>query len=221
MTENKTHYSILLVDDHQMVIDGIKSMLLNQDEFTVLSEANNGQQAFDIIKSNPLKYDIVVADISMPLLSGVELCRMIKDSYPHIKVLILSMYNSGSAVKEAISAEADAYVLKDAGKDELLTALHKISKNGTYFAQDIIPIIYTQYNTDKEKDDKLSILTQREKQILNLILSEFTSEEIALELHISKKTVDNHRHKLLEKCACKSTVGLVKFAIKYGLKENV
>ena len=208
--------NILIADDHQMVIDGLKMMLENE-AYNVVSEANNGQEAIDLISANPEKYDLVLTDISMPLLSGTELCKMIKAQFPNIQVLVLSMYNNAQAVKEAVLAEADGYILKNSGRSELLQALHRITNGGTYFSQDIVPIIYGQYQRQKVQDEKLNVLSPREKEILALIVKEFTSEEIAEKLFISKKTVDNHRQHLFIKCNCKSTVGLVKYAIANGL----
>jgi two-component system, NarL family, nitrate/nitrite response regulator NarL len=211
--------NILLADDHQMMLDGLKDILGTQDGFVVKAEANNGQAAYERIEESPQQYQLLLTDISMPLLSGTELCRMVKAKYPHIQVLILSMYDNPTAVKEAIFAEADGYILKNAGRGELLKALHKIVNGGTYFSQDIVPIIYNQYNKQKLQDEQLGQLTTREREILALIVKEFTSEEIAAKLFISKKTVDNHRTNILDKTNCKSTVGLVKFAIKAGLVD--
>lgn len=214
--ENKIN--ILLADDHQMMIDGIKDMLSKNAEYNIVAEANNGQAAYELIVANPDKYNVLLTDISMPLLTGTELCKMVKSEFPHIQVLILSMYNNATAVKEAVFAEADGYILKNAGRTELLKALHRITDGGTYFSEDIVPIIYNQYHKQKIQDEQLSQLSAREKEILGLIVKEFTSEEIAEKLFISKKTVDNHRQHILEKTNCKSTVGLVKFAIKLGLE---
>ncbi len=216
-TSNNT-INILIADDHQLVIDGIKSMLVSEKEYNIVSQANDGQQAITDISSNPQKFQLVITDISMPLLSGVELCKIIKAEYPHIKVLMLSMYNSQTVVKEAIAAEADGYILKHTGKEELLQALHRITNDGTYFSQDILPIIYGQYKKEKKQEEELAALSVREKEILSLIVKENTSEEIAQKLFISKKTVDNHRTNILEKTGCKSTIGLVKYAIKNGFE---
>ncbi len=210
--------NVIIADDHQMVIDGIKSMLLHDPAYQIIAEANNGQTAYELITANAQNFQLLITDISMPLLTGPQLCKMIKSQYPHIQVLILSMYNNVPAVKEAVMAEADGYILKNAGRTELLQALHRISNGGTYFSQDIVPIIYNQYNKQKLQDEQLSQLTAREKEVLSLIVKEYTSEEIADKLCISKKTIDNHRQHLLEKTNCKSTVGLVKFAIKSGLE---
>ncbi len=213
--------TILLADDHQLVLDGIKSMLQHGSDYTVAGEAPNGQKAYDLLAADPQRYDLLLTDISMPLLSGIELCRKVKAAFPHVQVLILSMYDYGPAVKEAILAEADGYILKSSGKEELLTALHRIVNGGTYFSQDILPIIYQQYHKQKAQDELLSPLSTREKEVLTLIVKELTSEEIAGQLFISKKTVDNHRQNLLSKCHCKSTIGLVKYAIKAGLLNGL
>jgi len=210
--------NILLADDHQMMLDGMKDMLVKEASYRVVAEASNGQMAYEIIEATPDAFNILITDISMPLLTGTELCKMVKNKFPHIQVLILSMYNNTTAVKEAVLAEADGYILKNAGRNELLTALHRISQGGTYFSQDIVPIIYNQYHKEKIQQDQLGKISVREREVLSLIVKEFTSEEIADKLSIGKKTVDNHRQHLLEKTGCKSTVGLVKFAIKLGIE---
>lgn len=215
--DNENKINILIADDHQMMIDGIKNLLGKEANLNIFEEANNGQVAYEKVAANPDNIDLILTDISMPLLSGTELCRMIKSEFPHIQVLILSMYNNSTAVKEAVLAEADGYILKNSGKDELLSAIHRIINGGTYFSQDIIPLIYHQYHKEKIQNEQVSLLTIREREILSLIVKEMTSEEIAEKLFISKKTVDHHRQHILEKIGCKSTVGLVKFAIKYGI----
>ncbi|RQO32599.1 DNA-binding response regulator [Taibaiella sp. KBW10] len=215
--DNTEKINIIVADDHQMMIDGIKNMLAHTPQYNIIAEANNGQAAYEMIAERPDAFQLLLTDISMPLLSGTQLCRMLKDQFPSIQVLILSMYNNAVAVKEAILAEADGYILKNAGKNELLKALHRITDGGTYFAEDIVPIIYNQYHHQKVQDAQLKELTEREKEVLGLIVKEYTSDEIAQKLFISKKTVDNHRQHLLGKTGCKSTVGLVKFAVKLGI----
>lgn len=215
----QTKINILLADDHQMMIDGVKDMLSKDPGYIITAEANNGQMAYEMLAASPGNFQLLLTDISMPLLSGTQLCRMVKDQFPHIQVLILSMYNNATAVQEAIFAEADGYILKNAGRDELLKAVHRITNGGTYFSQDIVPIIYNQYHKQKIQDEQISHLSAREKEILGLIVKELTSEEIAEKLFISKKTVDNHRANILVKTQCRSTIGLVKFAIKSGLIE--
>ncbi|MCS6820184.1 MAG: response regulator transcription factor [Chitinophagales bacterium] len=210
-------YQIIIADDHQIVIDGLKS-ILKDTAFKVAAEALNGQHAMDIVQSNPMQFQGIITDISMPLLSGTDLCRMVKQSYPHLKVLILSMYSSPPIVREAIACEADGFMIKSAGKEELLTALHKIFNHSTYYSDAILPIIYSEIQKEKKQKENMALLTDRELEILRLIVREYTSEEIAKKLFISKKTVDNHRTHLLEKTGSRSTIGLVKFALKNGLE---
>lgn len=215
MTENKN--TILIVDDHQLIIDGIKSLFKDEPQLVFTYEANDGVSGKEIIQEHHEEIQLIIADVNMPGISGIELCQFVKQQYPHIKVLILSMYQNTSVVKEAIIAEADGYIIKNTGKKDFSKALHRILDGGTYYSEAIIPIIYKEFQKEQEKKEAISILTQREIEVLMLIGKELTSEEIANQLFISKKTVDNHRQSLLHKTESKSTVGLVKFAIKCGL----
>lgn len=206
---------ILIVDDHQIIIDGLKKMLIDEDRNTIAGEAINGQQAIDIIMSNPEQFDLVITDITMPLMSGIDLCKLIKQQHSSIKVLILSMHNGISMVKEAIEAEADGYMLKNIGQEEFLAGIDRIINHGTYFSNDILPIILHQFQKGHSQYSK-TILTSREKEILELIVQEYTSKEIADKLHISKQTVDSHRIHIMQKTECKTLVGLMKYAINSG-----
>ena len=214
--KKQTKTNILIADDHQLVIDGIKSMLVAETQYVFKNEANNGQQALEIIKVNPFDFQLLITDVSMPLLGGIELCKIIKTEYPHIKVLILSMHNSVNVIKDALAAEADGYMLKNTGQSELIHGIDRIIGNGTYFSQDILPIILNQFQKEKTILAK-PILTQREKEVLELIVQEFTSKEIAEKLFISKQTVDSHRINIMQKTDCQNLVGLIKFAIHSGL----
>lgn len=212
-TNHKTN--ILIVDDHQLVIDGLKSMLANEKYYVIKGEALNGQQALEMITSKPEAYQLVVTDITMPLMSGIELCKIIKEQFPHIKVLILSMHNSITIVKDALNAEADGYMLKNTGQDEFIKAIERLLGDGTYFSQDILPIILNLFQKEKKETLK-NTLTQREKEVLELIVQEYTSKEIAEKLFISKQTVDTHRINIMQKTDCKTLVGLIKYAIQSG-----
>jgi len=210
--------NILLADDHQIIIDGIKGMLVDTPQYHIAATAPDGQHAMEMISAAPGKYDVLLTDISMPLLSGIDLCRLVKAAYPKLLVIVLSMYSSVAAVQDAVMAEADGYILKSSGKDELLKALHKVTNGGTYYAEALLPIIYGQFQKAKTKEEVQRMLSARELEILALIVKEQTSEEIGNTLFISKKTVDNHRAHILEKTGCKTTVGLVKWAIKNGVE---
>lgn len=215
MSSKSLKINILLVDDHQLVIDGLKSMISAGKHLQVSAEALNGQQAIDIISANPEKFQLVITDITMPLMGGVELCKLIKQQFPQIKVLMLSMHNSISIIKDSLTSEADGYMLKNTGQEEFLKGIDRIIGDGTYFSQDILPIILNQFQKEKPLVNKSS-LTQREKEVLELIVQELTSKEIADKLNISKQTVDTHRINIMQKTDCKSLVGLIKYAIQAG-----
>ncbi len=208
---------LLIADDHQLFADGIKSLLQTQTDIEVVSIACNGQEALAIIEANPTAIDLLLTDVSMPLMSGIELCQVVKNKYPHIKVLVISMFNNSTVVKESILAEADGYILKTSSKDIFFTAIHRLQEDGTYYDEKIMPIIYQQYNKEKNVATEKALLSDRELEVLKLIAQECTSNEIAQKLFISKKTVDNHRHNILDKTNSKSTVGLLKFAIKNNI----
>jgi len=217
MNELPEQISLLIADDHQIVIDGISSMLAGNRHFIISATATDGSMALEQLQRTAVPIHILITDISMPQLNGIELCKEVKTLHPDLKVLILSMYHSVAVVKQVLLAEADGYILKNAGRDELLKALHRIADGGTYFTEDILPIIYNQYQKEQSAAEALQQLSKREQEVLSLIVREHTSEEIGKILFISKKTVDNHRANLLEKTGCNSTIGLVKYAIRHGL----
>lgn len=204
-------YNIIIADDHYIIIDGIKSVLQNTP-FIITAEAKNGQEALDIITQNPEDYQVLISDIGMPVLSGTELCKIVKQNFPHIKVLMLSMYGSELVIEEALKAGTDGFVIKNSGKTQLLQALKNITANGNYYSDEIIPVIYGHI-----KKEKSNTLTPHELEILKLIVQEFSREQIADKLCISIRTVDNHRIKILEKTGCSNTIALVKYAINNNL----
>ncbi len=208
--------NIILVDDHRIVLDGIESML-QQSSYNILQMFSDGKEADEWLTLHHEEVQIVITDISMPFMSGIELCKKIKANFNHLNVLMLSMYNSAAAIDEVLNAEADGFILKNAGKAEFINALLKIRNGGTYFSEEIFPFLYKQIVTERKKDEELAILTDREREILEMISREMTSDEIAAELFISKKTVDNHRTNMLQKTKSRSTIGLVKFAIRNGI----
>ncbi len=209
--------NLIIADDHQIVIDGLQFMLSSEKNINVAHTCNNTTDVLNYLEKNSSGINFLITDINMPTVSGIELCRLVKASYSHIKVLVLSMYSSKEIIKESILAEADGYMLKNGGKDKLLEAIFKISNDGTYYSEEIIPIIYSHFNSEKKATQNIAQLSEREKEILTLIAKELSSEQIAEKLFISIKTVGNHRQNILAKCDCRSSVGLVKYAIKTGL----
>ena len=205
-------YSILLVDDHQMVMDGIKAMLRRQERYEIVGEVFNGIQAIQFIEQQQ-KPDFVLTDISMPEMNGIELTKHLKEHFPEIHVLVLSMYNESETTNEIVLAEAEGYILKNTGKKELLEALERIAGGGTFYSNEVVQTMMKNYSTEKKQQSNVKVLSDREIEILKLICDEKTTNEIAEQLFISPRTVDTHRKNISKKTGVKTIVGLIKFAI--------
>lgn len=205
---------ILIADDHQMFLDGLKGLLLPDKNIRIMAEANNGEEAFKKLEEEEI--DLVITDINMPVVSGIELTRNIKEKFPEIKILVLTMYNDRGIINEIIEAEADGYILKNTGKKELIKAIHKIANNGTYYCNEALSILE---KPTKKKVEPQNKLTPREKEILKLVCLEYSTPEIAEKLYISPYTVDTHRKNILKKAHTKTIVGLIKFAMDHKIVE--
>lgn len=205
---------IVLADDHELVRDGIKSLLESEKEFHVVAEASDGKEALEVIAvQNP---DLLIVDIRMPKMNGLEVVKEMTNSFPNIKKLVLSMHDSEEYVVEAIQAGADGYLLKGSSKSEFLKALHTISSGGKFFAGDVSAYIINNFvngnaKTTSKSDimpEELANLTNREKQILELILEGKGNTEIADALEISKRTAEVHRFNLMKKMNVKNLAEL-------------
>ncbi len=214
--EESNQISIFLVDDHPLVLAGLSSLLSTDNSIQIIGSAQNGLDALNFLSNH--KVQVVLSDIDMNPMNGIELCAELKKQVIPPQVLLLSMHANATMVKGAVAAEADGYLVKSATKEEIIAAIQKVANGGTYYSQEIIPIIYAQYQKEKQAEKQLAILTPREQEILALIVKEFTSNQIADQLFISRKTVEVHRANLLEKTECKSTIGLVKYAFKLGIE---
>jgi DNA-binding NarL/FixJ family response regulator len=215
---DNNNINVLIVDDHQIVIDGIISMLSTNKRFVVKNFAHTAEEAWALISVNSHDYDLVITDISLAGKTGIRLCREVKNLDHRIKVLILTMHNDVACVKEALACEADGYLLKNNGRDDFLRALDNLIERGSCFSHEIVPLLYQEVNQSRLKQPDVK-LTHREQEVLELILLELTSREIAEKLFISKQTVDSHRISLMEKTGSKSVVGLIKYAIRNRLIE--
>lgn len=210
---------ILVVDDHQVLIDGLKLLLRKEQTVSFQYEANSAEAALELLDQFHADIDIILTDISMNGMTGLELIRETKKRYPRIKVLVLSMYKDPETVSEILASEAEGYLLKNSGKGELLDAIRKICQGGNYYSTDVISS-FMKHRTDEEKKFKKDIkelLTTREVEIVQLICEELTTAEIAERLFISPRTVDTHRKHILEKTESKSVVSLIKLAYEYNL----
>jgi DNA-binding NarL/FixJ family response regulator len=206
---------IVIADDHQMFIDGIKLLLKKEKAFEIAGEALNGAAALELIeKLNP---EILITDINMPGMSGTELTKIVKEKFPQTKVIVLTMYNDREIVNEILHTEAEGYILKNTGKQELINALTKIADNGTYYSNEVMNIMMTAVRKEKKIAEQTQHLTPREIEIIRLITKEYSSAQIADTLFISPRTVDTHRKHILQKTKSKTLVGLMRFAYDNNL----
>lgn len=198
--------NIFIVDDHQMLVDGVKLMIEGNADFFVVGGSTKSVEVLDAIEN--LKVDILITDVDMPGMSGVELTRAVKNKYPHVKILALSMFGDSAIVVEMIDAGISGYILKNAGKKELVEALNKIVDGQNYFAQDITLQLTKSYKRNQEEIK----LTDREIEIIRMIEQELSTRDIADQLFISERTVETHRKNILSKTNTHSVVGLLKYA---------
>ena len=217
----KSAIKIVIVDDHQMFLEGVRSLLQEETSVEVVDVALNGQELVGKIGS--LEVDIVVTDISMPEMDGIELCKYLKKSFPGIKTLILSTHHDAPTIMKCTLTEVDGYLLKNAEKQELLKALSSIMEGNKYYGQEVknecMNNAFSAISPSKEKEN-LSPLSRREKEVLIHISMEYTTQEIAEKLFISQNTVSTHRKNLMSKLNAKNTAGLVKYAIQHGWLEE-
>jgi DNA-binding NarL/FixJ family response regulator len=217
MSQEKT-IRVLVVDDHQLIIDGLKSLLQDEPDIVFTGGANSMQQAIDFVTNNQVQ--VVLADINMPEGSGIETTRKLKAMQPDIQVLALTMHEDINMIRKMVEAGASGYILKRTNMNEVLEAIRVVAKGGKYLGRDVQEILLNnmgQPEKPAEQTENPSRLTQRESEILNLITKELRNEEIAEKLFISERTVETHRRNIFTKTKTKSIVGLIKYAIANGL----
>lgn len=214
---------VVLADDHVLVRDGIKALLEDQEGISVIDEASNGKEALEVMSRN--KPHVLIVDIRMPEMNGIEVVREMSNSHKDVKTLVLSMHDSEEYVVQAIQAGADGYLLKGASKEEFLKALNKVASGGKYFTGDVSAIIMnnfvngttTSVNPSQAPVEMPFKLTKREKQILSLVLQLKNNKDIAEELEISKRTAEVHRFNLMKKLDVKNLMELNNKAKEFGL----
>ncbi|RZS90500.1 response regulator [Aquimarina brevivitae] len=206
---------LLLVDDHHMFMDGIYAILKDISHIDIVGTANNGNQALKIAKSSAL--DLLITDIEMPEMDGIQLSKSIKKTLPNIKVIVVSSHSNVQTIDKLRKLQIDGYLLKNTGKIELLNAINKVYKGEKYFSEEILRV-YNQslFGTNKAEKEKVK-LSPRELEVLKCIVQEQNTQEIAESLNISVNTVDTHRKNLMRKIGAKNVVGLTKYAIQQGI----
>lgn len=212
---------ILIADDHQLIIEGIKTLLEDVEGITITDVATNGREVIEKLKYQEV--DIILMDIDMPIMNGYEATQLVLKKYPHIKVIALTMYDEKALITKIVNAGASGYILKNIRKEELLKAITKVANGEKYFSNEILFTLSKPELKDiiSEKQNNIPIvqLTQREIEVLKLITQGLSNKEIGEKLFISPRTVDTHRTNLMQKLNVHNIAGLIRYAIKNGLVD--
>lgn len=209
---------LLLVDDHQMFLDGLKEILSKEEKYELVGTAKNGQEALSILEDNAV--DIVITDVSMPVMDGEELLTKVREQFKDVRVIMLTMDDSGKRIAKLIRGGADSYLFKNASKEELMEAIDHVSTGEQFFNARIQRAILDNIVPERKANKLQNIkdeFTEREKQILIMISKEYTQQEIADKLFISPNTVVYHKRKLMLLLDVKSVAGLVRKSAEMGL----
>ena len=209
-----------LVDDHQVLIEGLKLLLETAPMIKVSWVAASGKEALDkLTRDMP---DVLLIDVEMPEMDGIQLCRLIRKQADRVQMIALTMLTERSLIKQMIEAGANGYVLKNIGPEELITAIERVASGKTYYSPEIADVLVRgNMRSPKEKSGILPRLSAREKQIVRLILEERTSQEIAETLSISQNTVETHRRNIMHKLNVRNAAGIVRTVIERGLLPDI
>ncbi len=205
---------VLLVDDHQIILDGLNSLLSATEDIRVVHTANNGREAIDTLKV--LTVDVVMMDIDMPVMNGLDAAMEIKKTPVAPKIIILSMHHERGMVKNLIEIGVDGYLIKNSGKEETINAIRQVAVGKNVFSPDVTMTLAGDTKNGKNENSDID-LTEREIEILKLIVDGFSNKEIGEQLYISHRTVDTHRTNMMKKIGVNNIAGLVSFAIKNGI----
>ncbi len=209
---------VVIIDDHKLVTDCIGLFLKGAKDVEVIGVAHSGKEALTMLKNNDPQ--VLLVDISMPEMSGIELTEAVKKKHPTLKILILSMHSDYNNISDAIDAGADGYVPKDVSSEELVEAILTVSKGKNYFHSTISDEIVKNYATKRQQNDNiLPQLTKRELEVLQIFAEGFNNSEIADKLFLSVRTIESHKNHILQKTNMKNSVELIKFAIKNKIIE--
>jgi DNA-binding NarL/FixJ family response regulator len=208
---------ILLADDHQIMREGLKALLGKHPSMEVIAEAQTGIEALELARKE--RPDVVVMDIAMPDINGIEATRQLKSELADIKIIALSMHSDRRFVSEILKAGASAYVLKQAAFEDLEKAIKAAMLNRTFLSADILESVVSDYvsQLSNSKYDAYRQLSDRERQVLQLLAEGNSTKEIAFKLHVSVKTIESHRQNIMNKLGIRTLAGLTKFAIREGL----
>lgn len=202
--------TVFIIDDHQMIIEGIHSLLMNEKDIEWMGSAKMPDELMNILRTR--QPDVLLMDINLPQKSGLDLCREVKEKYPAINIIGISTSFQASVIRKMKENGASGYLLKDASKKEIITALHEVNDGRDYVSYSVAEVL-----KQKAPAEGLPELTKREKEVLELIAEGMTNQEIATQLFLTSSTVDSHRKNMLTKFKAKNTAALVKIAVSNHL----
>jgi len=209
--------NVFIVDDHRMVIEGLQLLLQNEANISVVGNALSGEEAIECIPAQTV--DVVLLDINMPGINGIETCKQLLKANPELKIIAISMHKESSLIKLMLGNGAKGYVLKNAGQDEVINAITSVYEGKNYLDDTVNEIVLKSVmnQSEQKSTNPFPSLSPREKDVLQCILDELTTNEIADRLHISFGTVETHRRNMLIKTGARNTAGLVRIALEYEL----
>lgn len=208
---------ILLVDDHAIIRQGLRSLLEKQPDLEVVAEAEDGRKAIELVRE--LLPDIVIMDVTMPSLNGIEATRQICSDFPEVKVIALSIHSNRRFIGDMLQAGAAGYILKDSLFEELVRAIKAVTAGDRYLSPKITGVVIDDYikHLSTSAESPLATLTSREREVLQLVAEGRSTKQVALELHVSTKTIEANRRQIMEKLDLHSVAELTKYAIREGL----
>ena len=208
---------VLLVDDHAIIREGLRSLLEKQPDMEVVADVDDGRRAVEMVRE--LSPDVVIMDVTMPRLGGIEATRQITGESPSVKVIALSIHSKRRFVADMLQAGAAGYILKECLFDELVQAIHAVCEGGRYLSPSITDVVVNDYvkRLSSDEESPLRSLTGREREVLQLVAEGKSSAQIGDLLYLSPKTVDTYRSRLMQKLGIQDLASLVKFAVRQGL----
>jgi len=209
---------LIIADDHPMVREGLKASL-ESEGFTVLADVSNGAEALKAAEQE--QPDVVLLDISMPVMNGLEACKAFQEQFPGIRLLIITMHDDREYIMKVVQAGAAGYVLKDAAPEELLLAVQTVCQGGTYFSSSVAKTLFSEFGgNSRPASSSEDVLSPREEEVLALLAEGMGNKEIARELDISVRTVEAHRLKIKQKLGVSNSAAMIRYALDHNIKRR-